>query len=88
MELGLEGKVALITGAGSQVGFGKGIAMTMAGNGCDIIVNDIDLKGAEETAVEVESLGRKAIALKADVIKSAEVNTMVKEALEAFGKIG
>ena len=42
MDLGLKGKVALVTGAGSQIGFGKGIAMTLAEEGCDIIVNDVD----------------------------------------------
>jgi len=48
MDLGLEGKVALITGAGSQKGFGKGIALILAKEGCDIIVNDIDLEGAKK----------------------------------------
>jgi NAD(P)-dependent dehydrogenase (short-subunit alcohol dehydrogenase family) len=87
MELGLKDKVALITGAGSQIGFGKGIAMTLAREGCDIIVGDIDLKGAEQTANELRALGRKAIALKADVTSSTEVNEMVKAALAEFGRI-
>ncbi len=87
MDLGLKGKVALITGAGSQIGFGKAIALTLANDGCDIIVNDIDLKGAQQTSAEVEALGRKAMAIKADVTKSAEVKDMVKAALEQFGKI-
>ncbi len=87
MDLGLKGKVALVTGAGSQIGFGKGIAMSLAKEGCDIIVNDVDLEGAKQTVAEVEALGRKAIAVKADVSSSAEVNTMVKTALAEFGKI-
>ena len=87
MDLGLKGKVALVTGAGSQIGFGKGIVLTLAKEGCDIIVGDIDLKGAEQTAAEVKALGRKAIALKADVTSSAEVNDMVKAALAQFGRI-
>jgi NAD(P)-dependent dehydrogenase (short-subunit alcohol dehydrogenase family) len=48
MELGLKGKVALVTGAGSQIGFGKGITLTLAREGCDIIVNDVDIEGAKK----------------------------------------
>jgi 3-oxoacyl-[acyl-carrier protein] reductase len=87
MDLGLEGKVALITGAGSPIGFGRGIALVLAGEGCDIVVNDIDYGNAQKTAAEVEALGRKAMAIKADVTNSAEVRDMVKEALAKFGKI-
>jgi 3-oxoacyl-[acyl-carrier protein] reductase len=87
MDLGLKGKVALVTGAGSQIGFGKAIALTLAREGCDVICNDIDLEGAEQTAAEVKALGRKAIAVKTDVTKSAEVNEMVKTALKQFGRI-
>jgi len=87
MDLGLEGKVALITGTGSQIGFGKYIALTLAKEGCDIIGTDKDMEGANQTAAEVEALGRKSIALKADVTSSAEVNEMVKAALAKFGKI-
>lgn len=87
MELGLEGKVALITGAGSQVGFGKGIALILAGYGCDIVVNDIDAGGIQKTAAEVEALGRRAMAVKADVTRVAEVRDMVKNALDSFGRI-
>jgi len=87
MYLGLKGKVALITGAGSQTGFGKGIALTLAKEGCDIIVSDIDLKGAEQTAAAVKALGHKAMTVKADVTNRAEVDNMVKAALKEFGKI-
>ncbi|MFC2069596.1 SDR family NAD(P)-dependent oxidoreductase [Chloroflexota bacterium] len=87
MDLGLDGKVALVTGAGSQIGFGKGIALILAREGCDIIVSDIDLDGAEQTVDEVKALGRKAIAVKADSTDRAEVDKMVKKALEEFGKI-
>ena len=71
MDLGLEDKVALVTGAGSQMGFGKGIALTLAKEGCNIIASDIDHEGAEKTAAEVRALGRMAIALKADVTSVA-----------------
>jgi 3-oxoacyl-[acyl-carrier protein] reductase len=87
MDYGLTGKVALITGAGSQMGFGKATALTLAKEGCDIIVNDINLEDAELTAAEIRSLGRKAIAIKADVANKDEVQDMVKTALKEFGKI-
>ena len=87
MELGLEGKVALVTGAGSQVGFGRGIAMVLAQQGCDVIVNDIDEEGIKKTASDIEALGRRSLAIKADVTKVAEVKEMVKNALGKFGRI-
>ena len=87
MELGLKDKVALITGAGSPVGFGRGIALTLARYGCDIVANDIDLEGARKTAAEVEASGRKAMAIKEDVTRVAEVKDMVRQALEKFGRI-
>ncbi len=87
MDLGLKGKVALVTGAGSQRGFGKGIVMALAKEGCDIVVCDINLNGAEQTAAEVKKLGNKAIAIKADITNSAEVKEMVKKALDEFGRI-
>jgi len=87
MDLGLKDKVALVTGAGSPIGFGRAIALTLAREGCDIIVNDINLEEAEQAAAEVEALGRRAVAVKADISNSAEVNAMVKAALEQFDKI-
>lgn len=87
MDLGLKDKVALVTGAGSQIGFGKAIALTLAREGCDVIVNDINIEGAEQTAAEVKALGRKAMAIKADIRNKDEVDNMVKTALEEFGKI-
>lgn len=87
MDFLLKDKVALVTGAGSQIGFGKAIALTLAAEGCNIIAADIDYKGAQQTADAVEALGRLAIATKADVTKSAEVDEMVKVALAKFGRI-
>jgi NAD(P)-dependent dehydrogenase (short-subunit alcohol dehydrogenase family) len=87
MDLGLKGKVALVTGAGSQIGFGKAIALTLAKEGCDVIVNALHIEGAQKTADEVKALGRKSIAIKADVSKKPEVDEMVKKALAEFGKI-
>jgi NAD(P)-dependent dehydrogenase (short-subunit alcohol dehydrogenase family) len=87
MDLGLNGKVALVTGSGSQKGYGKGIALTLAKEGCDVIVSDIDLEGARQTADQIIALGRRAIALKVDLTKSAEIHQMIKAGLDQFGKI-
>jgi 3-oxoacyl-[acyl-carrier protein] reductase len=87
MDLGLNGKVALVTGAGSQIGFGKAICLTLAKEGCDIIVNDLNLEDAKKTAAAVEKTGRKCLAVGGDVTKKAEVEEMVGKALAAFGKI-
>jgi NAD(P)-dependent dehydrogenase (short-subunit alcohol dehydrogenase family) len=87
MDLGLKGKVALITGTGSQIGFGKGIALSLAKEGCDVIGFDVNLPGAEQTAAEVKALGRKSVAYKVDVSNRAEVDTAVKKVIAEFGKI-
>jgi len=87
MDLGLKDRVALVTGTGSQIGYGKGIALYLAKEGCDVIGCDINLEGAEQTAAEVKALGRKAIAIKTDVSNRAEVDDMVKTAIAEFGKI-
>lgn len=79
----LEGKVALITGGGS--GIGQGCALVFAREGADIAVNDIDLDAAEETATAVKKMGRRAIALKADVADAAEVEAMVQRAIDELG---
>ena len=81
----LKGKVALVTGGAR--GIGKSIVIEMARQGCDLVVSDIDLDGAMDTAKEVEAMGQKAIAVKNDVSSSQDVEDMVKSAVDAFGKI-
>lgn len=87
MDLGLKGKVAIISGTGSQIGYGKGIVQVMAKEGCNIVSVDMDLEGAQKTAEEAKKLGVKAIALKVDIRKKAEVDEMVKTTLAEFGTI-
>uniref|UniRef100_A0A7C2P6D2 SDR family NAD(P)-dependent oxidoreductase n=1 Tax=candidate division WOR-3 bacterium TaxID=2052148 RepID=A0A7C2P6D2_UNCW3 len=73
MDLGLEGKVALITGAGSPIGFGKAIACYLAKEGCDIIVADINFDNAAQTAKEIEAIGCRALAIQVDVTDKSDV---------------
>jgi NAD(P)-dependent dehydrogenase (short-subunit alcohol dehydrogenase family) len=87
VDLGLKNKVAMITGTASQIGIGKAVALTLAKEDCDIISCDIDLDGAKKTADEVKALGRKAIALQADIVIKSAVSDTVKAALDEFGKI-
>ncbi len=87
MELGIKGKVALVTGTGSQKGMGKAIALTLAREGCDIVSADMDFEGAQKTAAEVQALGRKAVAFKLDVSNVAEVQSMVQGAIKELGRI-
>ncbi|MDA1036152.1 MAG: SDR family oxidoreductase [Chloroflexi bacterium] len=82
----LEGKVALITGAGRNIG--RAIALKFAGEGADIIVNARSNE-AEANAVveEVRALGRRAIAVLADVSDATKVREMVATGLAEFGRI-
>lgn len=81
----LAGKVALVTGAAQ--GIGKAVALLLARNGADIVVSDINLEKAEETAKEVQALGRKALATKVDVATLGDVEKMVEAILAQFGKV-
>jgi NAD(P)-dependent dehydrogenase (short-subunit alcohol dehydrogenase family) len=88
MDLGFKGKIALVTGAGSQIGFGKAIALLLAKEGCDAVaVSDINLDDAKKTAEAVKALGKKSVAIKADVTKKAEVQEMVAKTLAEYKKI-
>lgn len=87
MDSGLQGKTAIVTGAGSQIGFGKAIVMTLAKEGCNIVASDIDLEGAKKTVAEVEAIGGRAIAVKTDITSYQDVKDMVATALKEFGKI-
>ncbi|MBY8860087.1 SDR family oxidoreductase [Nocardia sp. CA2R105] len=81
----LEGKVAVITGAGS--GLGRQCSQLFASEGASIAVVDIDPERAAGTVELVEQQGGKAIAITADVSVEAQVNSAVAEAVQHFGKL-
>ncbi len=88
MDLGFKGKVALVTGAGSQVGFGKAIALLLAKEGCEAVaVTDVNLEDAKKTAEEVKKLGVKSVAIGADITKKTEIYAMVENVITAYKKI-
>lgn len=82
----LNEKTAVVTGASR--GIGRAIALDLAKNGCNVVVNYSGNEAkANEVVDEIKSLGRNAIAVKADVSNSEEVQNMMKEAVAAFSSI-
>jgi 2-hydroxycyclohexanecarboxyl-CoA dehydrogenase len=85
MNMNLEGKVAIVTGAGG--GIGRGIALKFGSLGAHVVVADIKLEGARETVSMLEKGGTKSLALNTDITSLAQVQEMVKTTLSTFGKI-
>jgi NAD(P)-dependent dehydrogenase (short-subunit alcohol dehydrogenase family) len=82
----LAGKTALVTGASK--GIGKGIALELARAGCGVAVNyHSDRAGAEAVAAEIEAMGRRAFAVRADVGDAAQVSAMFAEVIGRFGRL-
>ena len=84
-ELVLAGRRALVTGAGR--GIGRGIALRLAQDGADVIVNDMDPATAASTAEAVRSLGRTADVAVGDLSKTSEVHAVCDTAVERLGGI-
>ena len=82
----LDGRVALITGSGRNIG--RATALMMASEGANIVVNARSNRDeAEATAAAVEELGVKALPVLADVSKKEEVDAMIDAAMSTFGHI-
>jgi glucose 1-dehydrogenase len=82
----LAGQIALVTGANS--GIGKAVAIGLGKAGADVIVNYVaDNAAADAVVTEIEAAGSRAVAIKADVAKEAEVQAMFKQATDRFGTL-
>jgi 3-oxoacyl-[acyl-carrier protein] reductase len=85
-DIRLDGKVALITGAGR--GLGAGLAKTLAERGAAVVINYASsAKPALATVAEIEKAGGKAVAIQANISKVSEVTKLFEEAIKAFGKL-
>lgn len=81
----LKDKVALITGGAS--GIGRAICLTFAGEGAQVAVVDMNLKGAEQVVAEIQAQGGQAMAVRCDVSRFAEVEAAVKQAMNQYQRI-
>jgi 3-oxoacyl-[acyl-carrier protein] reductase len=79
------GKTIVITGAAS--GIGRATALTFGREGANVVCADLNLDGARKTAEQVTAAGRKALALGVDVTSRQQVDTMVRQAIDAFGSV-
>ena len=83
--MSLQGKVAIVTGAGR--GIGRAIALRLARDGADILACDVDLATAEDTARAVAALGRRSIGIRTDVTRQSETKAMADRALADLGRV-
>ena len=81
----LQGKVAIVTGAGR--GIGRSIALRLAQEGADVLVSDVDGATAENTAREIATLGRRSVGMRADVTRPADMKEMAARSLAELGGI-
>ncbi|MSR83583.1 MAG: SDR family oxidoreductase [Candidatus Latescibacteria bacterium] len=93
----LEGKVALVTGAGGEHGIGRAIATRLAAEGADLVVNDVvenpyagnasGWRGLPSLVRQIEGLGRQVLSVVADVSVAAQVEVIVQQAVARFGHL-
>ena len=93
----LDGKVAIVTGAGGEHGMGRAIANRLAQEGADVIVTDIvddpyrhdpgRWGGASAVVREIENMGRKSLCVLTDVTDTDQIDSMVRQVLDRFGCI-
>ena len=90
MDMGLEGKVAMVTGGGSRnegIGNGRAAAILLARAGAKVVVVDSALEAAEVTAAKIREAGGEAFAWAADVSQAADCEAMVQHTLDKFGRL-
>ena len=86
MDLGLQGKGAIVTGG--SLGIGRAVALELAREGCNVAVNyrrhDTE---AKQVVADIEKMGRKGLAVKADVSSYDDAQKMVEQVVEQFGHL-
>lgn len=83
--MAFKNKVAIVTGA--RQGIGRGIALALAKEGCNVVVSDLDQKDCDKTAEELSKLGVKTLGVKCDVSKKSEVDALVAKTVKKFGHL-
>lgn len=81
----LDGKVALVTGAGR--GIGRAIALACAAAGADVVIGVRNVEAVADLVAELKTTGRRALAVTMDISNSGQIAEAVAEAVAAFGKI-
>jgi 3-oxoacyl-[acyl-carrier protein] reductase len=81
----LQGKIALVTGAGR--GLGRGFALGLAKEGAAVAVNALHPEKVQETVAEIEVHGGKVLAVSGDVAQKQAVERVIREVIEAWGRI-
>ncbi len=91
ISISLEGKVAIVTGAAGEKGVGRAIALTFAEAGADVAVCDevVDIydRNLGAVAEEIKKLGRRSLAIQADVSKKSDVDSMVQKVVDELGPV-
>ena len=93
----LNGKIALVTGAGGEFGLGRAIAVRLAKEGADVVVNDVvekpynldesEWRGLQDVVSEIKALGKRSCEFVANITNSDEVSAMIEKIVSKFGRI-
>ena len=83
--MSLDGKVALVTGAGR--GMGRATALALANAGADVAVTDILADAVEETATDARAAGRRSVAIAADIGAGADIDRVLADTVAALGRV-
>jgi NAD(P)-dependent dehydrogenase (short-subunit alcohol dehydrogenase family) len=83
----LDGKVALVTGAASDPGLGRAIALALAREGARVVGTDVDVPGVERCADAIRQAGGEALALRHDVTSESDWQDAIARSLDAFGRL-